>query len=613
MKKIILLLVFISTSLINSQELDEAYLASLPDSIRDDVLGKMTDRDNFEKPVYRRPSLMISKNYCEDTNIYNDNNVKNLNNTNGNPNNYQSEFNQSEYNIFECIEKSERFGSNFFDMMQSSFMPINEPNFDGSYVLDFGDVLEVQLIGQKNSIDELSIKRDGSINIKGIGKIFISGLTLETANTTIKNKINNAYIGVEAFTTLISVRDIQVLITGNAFNPGIYTLNGNSNMLHALAMAGGIDEEGSYRKIDLIRDDKTIDTLDLYDVFIKGKSGFNQRLRSGDTVLVNASPKLITISGAFERPGVYELKDGETYLDLYNYANKFNLDANKDTLRIERVNKEQVNYINIENINDLASIMPISGDRLNVRAFERKKVTIEGAVNTPGTYVLSKGETLSSLIKKAEGYRSDAYPFAGVLTNERTLEINKKAAERLYNSFVQKLITKGDTLFASESLPFILNELKKSTISGRVMAEFDLGVIEASPELDTNLSDGDKITIPPMTQQVYIFGEVSNAGTIRYKSGQSINEYLTNAGGLLDSADSKNIYVAHPNGEVNRLSYHRIWQLSNNDDIFIYPGSVIYIPRKLIVNDPALVASIWAPIISAFATSITTLSILDNQ
>ena len=120
-------------------------------------------------------------------------------------------------------------------MMQSSFMPINEPNFDSTYVLDFGDTLEIQLIGQKNSIEQLAIKRDGSINIPEIGKIFVSGLSLESVNKLIKSKISSAYIGVEAFVTLVNVRDIQVLVTGNAYNPGIYTLNGNSNMLHALS------------------------------------------------------------------------------------------------------------------------------------------------------------------------------------------------------------------------------------------------------------------------------------------------------------------------------------------------------------------------------------------
>ena len=592
MKKIFLSALLLASAGLHSQELDEAYLASLPEDMRDDVLQKMTDRKELDKPVYRRPSLMIRKNYCPSTDTNSDIDTVTA----------------------DCIPKSDRYGSNFFDMMQSSFMPINEPNFDSSYILDFGDTLEIQLIGQKNSIDELPVKRDGSINIPEIGKVFVSGLTLEAVNEMIKSKVSNAYIRIEAFVSLVNIRDIQVLITGNAFNPGIYTLNGNSNLLHALSMAGGVDEKGSYRQIQLIRDNKVINTVDLYDIFIHGKSGFGQRLRSGDSILIKPSNDLISLTGAVKRTGTYELLPDETFQDLLNYGNGLSDSANINTVRIERLDKENVNFIVVKNINDLIKLKPISGDSLNVRAYERKSVTISGAVNTPGSYVISKGETLSSLIEKAEGYKEDAYPFGSILNNNKALSINQIAVDRLYTSFVQKLITKGDALFASESLPFVLEELKRSTITGRVMAEFDLDVIKANPSLDTNLDDGDEIIVPTKTQQIYIFGEVSNIGAIRYKAGSSINQYLISSGGLLDSADNSNIFVVHPNGEVNRIQSRGLSFLNNrSNDILIYPGSVIYVPRKVNSREPALVASIWAPIVSAMATSLTALSVLDNN
>ena len=575
MKKLFLSTLLIASTGLYSQELDEAYLASLPESVREDVLSKIAEKEDKDIPIYRRPSSMINK----------------------------------------PSKDSNRFGAQIFDMMQTSFMPINEPNFDSSYTLDFGDTLEIQLIGQKNSIEDIAIKRDGSINIPEIGKISVAGLSLDEASSLIKDKIANAYIGIEAFVTLVNIRDIQVLITGYAYNPGIYTLNGNSNLLHALSMAGGIDEKGSYRHIELIRDNAVINTIDLYDIFIYGKSGFGQRLRSGDSILIKPSNNLITISGAVNRPGVYELTSDEDYSVLFSYGNGFSPSADIDTVRVERLNKDEVEFIYISDIKDLSSIKPVSGDRLNVRSYVRKSVSISGAVNTPGTYIISRGETLSSLIEKAEGFKDDAYPFAGILNNKRAESINAEAVDRLYTSFVQKLISKGDALFASESLPFILEELKKSTISGRIMAEFDIDVIKASPELDTNLEDGDSVIIPINTQQIYIFGEVNNPGASRYKPGQTIQDYLESSGGILDSADSTNVYVVHPNGELNRLDNTSRLSFLNNrgNDILIYPGSVIYIPRKVISRDPALVASIWAPIVSALALSITSLSVLDNK
>ena len=113
MNRLLITLLLISSATIFSQELDEAYLESLPDNIREDVLLKIDQRDKDEKPIYRRQSSMTDK-----------------------P---------------EARKKTNRFGDNIFDTMQSSFMPINEPNLDSSYILDFGDTLELQLIGQKNS------------------------------------------------------------------------------------------------------------------------------------------------------------------------------------------------------------------------------------------------------------------------------------------------------------------------------------------------------------------------------------------------------------------------------------------------------------------------------
>ena len=513
------------------------------------------------------------------------------------------------------LDNSNRFGAKIFNMMQTSFMPINEPNFDSSYVLDFGDTLEIQLVGQQNSIDELSIKRDGSINISEIGKVSVAGLTLESASSLIKNKISNAYIGIEAFVTLVNIRDIQVLITGNAFNPGIYTLNGNSNLLHALSMAGGVDDTGSYRKIDFIRNDEVIKTIDLYDIFIDGKSGFGDRLRSGDTILVRPSIKMITLSGAVKRPGLYELKEGDNFSDLLKYGLGFADNADLQSLRVERPTGELTSFIEIADLKKINSIEVQSGDNLNIKAFERRTASILGAVNRPGTYTIANDETLSSLIRKASGYKNNAYPFGGILNNNKALELNELAKEKLYTSFVQKLITKGDQLFASESLPFILEELKRSEVTGRIMAEFDLDVIEANPNLDTTIDNGDQIIIPIKTEQVYIFGEINQIGAVRYKPSKNIDYYISSVGGLLESSDAKNIFVVHPSGEINKLNNVKRLSLLNNrsNDILIYPGSVIYIPREVKSQDASIIASIWAPIVSSTATSLAALSVLNKQ
>ena len=161
-----------------SNEYDDSFLKSLPEDVKEDLLKQKSEKEDLEEVQYRRPSTYIQK-------------------------------------PLEDSEPSDRFGIKIFSMMQTTLMPLNEPNFDGSYTLDYGDVLEIQLVGQKSSIEKLPIKRDGSISIEGIGKIFISGLSLQDASDLIKNKINTFYIGIKAFISLVNVRDIQIIVAGN--------------------------------------------------------------------------------------------------------------------------------------------------------------------------------------------------------------------------------------------------------------------------------------------------------------------------------------------------------------------------------------------------------------
>ena len=583
MKKLLLLSIILIPFYISSQDLDPAYLASLPDDVRADLMAKQTMREEMDKPIYRRASTMIDK---EESEIV-------------------------------LLSKSVRFGAKIFDVMQSSFMPINEPNFDGSYILDFGDSLSVQLIGQKNMVKELVIARDGSINLPDLGKLFVSGLSLESASELIKGKVSSAFIGTDAFISLTNIRDIQILVSGNTFNPGIYTLNGNSNALHALSMAGGIDPDGSYRIIDIMRDGKVINTLDLYDIFIFGKFIYGSRLRSGDSIVVRPSKFLVTVSTGVKRPSTYELIEGETFKDLIIFANGLSDKADLSYLAIESFDKNLVLRKEVASISDLNNIKAKSGDTLFIQEYDYRSVTIKGAVSIPGTYVIQPGETLSGVIERAGGYTEFAYPFGGFLNNVKTLQINEEAKKKLHDKFVVSMLLNSRSIQSpSESVGFILNQINNSSTSGRVSAEFDLDAIDGNKLLDTKLEDGDELLIPYITQQVYIYGQVNNPGTSRYKAGKNLDYYIDNAGSFDESADAKRIFIIHPNGKtdnVERSSRRKLSFLSQSNDILIYPGSIIYVPRESSIKDASLIASIWAPIISSLALSLTSLSVVSNQ
>jgi len=562
---------------VTSQELDQAYLDSLPEEIKNDVLEKVELKEELEQPVYRRASSRLDKD-LEDENY-------------------------------------KMFGAKFFDTIQTSFMPVNEPNLDGSYILDFGDALEIQLVGQKDSIDTYAIKRDGSINLPDIGTIVLSGLSLNDASSLIKAKVNNTFIGTEAFISLKNIRDISVLIVGNAYNPGIYTVNGNSSIIHALAVAGGIDDIGSYRNISLVRNGEIIKTLDLYDVLVYGKYDFSISLRSGDSIVVNQIGNVVSIESGVKRNLSYELKDGESFQDLLRFSSGFSSNANIQNIVIKRVYGGINQVINLS-LDELNTFELINNDSIFIPEYKLNNIFISGAIKNPGNYKVFQGTTLSEMINIAGGYDDTAYPFGGYLENKKALEINQVSKEKLYQTYLNNIInnTAGSQQIDIGTLDLI-RQLRSSTVTGRVIAEFDLDVIANDPSLDTSLEDEDKIFIPIISQQVYIHGEVSNSGAIRYTPGKDIEYYIEKSGGALDTADLKNIFVVNPNGETKTInsSSPLSFVILDNDVQLIYPGSIIYIPQSAKLMNPAQAASIWAPIISSIALSLTSLSVLNNN
>ena len=265
----------------------------------------------------------------------------------------------------------------------------------------------------------------------------------------------------------------------------------------------------------------------------------------------------------------------------------------------------------------MRSFQLINNDSIFIQEYKVDTVVIEGSVKNPGMYKFTRGTTLSEAIQSAGGYDDSAYPFGGYLENRKALEVNKISKERLYDKFITNLIINSgsSSSIQDSSVVQMLMQLKDSESTGRVIAEFDLDVISNNASKDTILEDGDRIFIPQLTQQVFIQGEVSNTGAIRYSPGKDIDYYINKSGGTLLTADLDNIFIVHPNGETDNLNNKSrlSFILENNNEELIYPGSIIYIPQKTNFANSLQLASIWAPIISSIALSLTSLSVLNNS
>ena len=572
MKNLKIFLIVLFCTFLQSQQLDESYLDSLPDDIKEDLIEKSEKQAENAKENYR--ASLYSSRAKEDEDLID---LKAR---------LEADLEELERRLktddtIKIQKDLQLFGSDFFSTFQTSFMPINEPNPDSSYTLDNGDVLNIQLIGQEDFIETFPISGDGSINIPGIGKLILAGLTLNEASSLIKSRVENIYFGTESFVTLSEIRDVNVLVSGNAKNPGVYTLTGNSNILHALTVSGGVNEYGSFREINLIRNNEVVETLDVYDLLIDGNYNLSKRLRSGDVVFVTSRKNVVTIDGAVKRSAKYEIKD-EEYLDsVFRFANGIKQTADLNNISLERILDGTLKSIPVVNTSQFSSIKPIDGDLIYVREFSYRTAKITGAVYKPGSYTMAAGETLQDLVQKAGGYTEDAYPFGAVYENNEAKIINKNVKDLLYEEFLDNIIIMSQQNISEnfDLTPIIrlTQEIKNSQPSGRVVVDLE----GTSAYSSVNIREGDTLLVPEKTNNVYVYGEVSSEGAVMYSPNEDVEHFISKSGGLKRFADTESIYILHPNGETEKYSKRKNLFANQPQTINLYPGSIIFVPKKL--------------------------------
>jgi len=573
MRKISFILLLVTPSFyISAQEFNEAYLESLPEAVRNDISERMIEKKVSEKASYR--------------------------------------LSETDSDIKKTPNKDNIFGSDFFNSMQTSFMPISAPNLDDSYVLDFGDILRIQLLGQKDLIDSYKLERDGSINLPDIGQINLAGLSLGEASKLIKSKVNQAYIGTDSFISLENIRDVSILLAGDVFNPGVYTLNGSSNVLHAINVAGGIGAYGSYRSIKLIRNQQVIETLDIYDILIDGKFKSTNRLRSGDIVFVDPRMNVVTVEGAFKRQSKYELLAEENLSDAIKYANELSVDADLSNIFLYRTLDGEVKSIPIANISQFKNIKSRDQDRVFVRKNSFRNVKISGAIVRPGSYKMIEGQNIFDLIKEAGGYTQNAFPEGAIYLNEQAKEINSNASEKLYDEFIDGLIDilqKSSGEMDITPLITLSQQIKNSTPNGRIIID----LLDDSSQIV--IKNGDSIFIPEKNNSVFMFGEVLNEGALIYKRGADLEFYLGEASGLKEQANAQSIFIMYPNGQTKQFNRKRNLFASKSQEITIEPGSVIYVPKKIDNSlSSRLTAQAYATILGQVALAIASVNSINK-
>lgn len=460
------------------------------------------------------------------------------------------------------------FGSELFDNPTLNFEPDLKLATPMNYILGPGDELQISVYGVQEFEDNIPVSVEGKITIQYVGQIAVSGMTIEAATQKIKAAIAKVYSTVRSGQSQVSVslaqiRTIKVTIVGGK-QPGNYSVSSLATVYNALHLAGGPGKNGSYRNIELIRNNRIYRNIDIYKFLVKGDQSDNVNLKENDVIRIPAYSQRVTLEGEVKRPGVFEMKKGETFADLLSFASGFNEFAYTASVNVLQKTGKEFKVHDV-NESEFKIYQPQSGDVVKVakilNRFENR-IQIEGAVFRPDFYSFTEGMRISELITRAEGLKEDAY-------TKRARIIRLK----------------------SDLTTEIVNVDLASALSGDLNS-------------DVPLKREDIVTVYSILdfREEYIVtidGEIKNPGEYEFYENLTLNDLVVQVGGLTGSA-SKRVEIARmkksdaiDDADPKRVDVFELEiNEGNNEQIKnfeLMPFDVINVRRMAVYEKPEMV------------------------
>ncbi|GAA4327316.1 SLBB domain-containing protein [Mucilaginibacter gynuensis] len=404
------------------------------------------------------------------------------------------------------------FGSDLFKNSNLTFAPNLKLATPKNYIIGPDDQLNINVYGNSLANWKLDVSPEGNINIPGIGLLNVAGKSIEQATANIKSKLAAGNYAVGRGTTvqvsLGNIRSIKVILVGQINKPGTYTLPSLATAFNALYSAGGPNNNGSFRQIEIIRNNKLIRTLDIYDFLLKGDQINNIGLQDQDIIRVPTYRTHVELAGEIKTPAIFEVLPGETLQNVLGFAGGFSDVAYTNRVKVLQISDQQRKITDVYEA-DYKNYIPLRGDKYIVdRILDRyeNQVSISGAVFRPGMYELEKGLTLSRLIEKAAGLKEDAFTGRGSIT-------------RLKQDNSKELIS------------------------------FDIKAILNKSAADIPLQREDSVAITSLFDlrdkyNVTIKGEVRKPGAFPFAEGMKVADLIVQSGGFTEGASAKRIEVA---------------------------------------------------------------------
>ncbi len=317
----------------------------------------------------------------------------------------------------------------------------------------------------------------------------------------------------------------------------------------------------------------------------------------------------VSIYGAVLRPGTYPMSQGMTAAGLVRMAGGFRRSAYRkiadlSTYTVQNGQRVLVQSRTVDIAEALtgdksANVVLKPGDVLGIRQLSGwmdigSAVTISGEVRYDGTYGIVDGERLSTVLKQAGGFRSDAYPQGAILERvdvRRMEEINRQELIQRLEATAPSA-SAGVSGTSQDELNMLKAEqqeqqqalaaLRSHPATGRMVINITPNISKwQGTEADIVLRAGDRLIVPKFPNFVMVSGQVYNPTGISYRPGENAGWYLSQAGGVTQSGNKKEIFILRANGAVVANNRERTIFEGGVLGTRLYPGDSVIVPEKI--------------------------------
>jgi len=298
------------------------------------------------------------------------------------------------------------FGRSLFSTAPSTFAPLANVPVPADYVIGPGDELVIRGWGQAEIAARVSVDRSGQIFLPKVGMVSVAGVHYADLHAHLLGAIQRVLHDFELNVSLGQLRSIQILVVGQAQQPGSYTVSSLSTLVNALFTCGGPSVRGSMRRIELRRGDRTVTTLDLYELLLKGDKSHDVSLLPGDVIYIPSVGPLAALSGSVNVPGIYELAPGTSLEQGIALAGGIATTADNQSVSIERIEQHHVRRVTELALDGSERSFGLNdGDIVRMVAISpaiENAVTLRGNVAHLGRYPWRAGMKIHDLIPNRE-------------------------------------------------------------------------------------------------------------------------------------------------------------------------------------------------------------------